>query len=234
MSETSKFGLLEQQIQYQFKDSELLVLALTHKSYSNELNSQGLNNERLEFLGDAVLDFVMSDFLMDLFPQDNEGNLSKKRASLVNEEVLAQIAQKLEIDKYLRLGKGEDQQGGRSKPRLLASTFEALIGAVYKDGGFEIANDILRKLFAGQIQNTSTIHDFESDYKTRFQEFTQKKYKTTPTYTLISETGPSHDPCFEVEVKLNEKNKFIGQGKSKKAAEQKAAQVALQKLKERE
>lgn len=228
----SAYTELQKRLHYEFKDKKLLILSLTHKSFMNETHlvkntSVDSNNERYEFLGDAILDFVMSDMLMEFFPQDTEGSLSKKRASLVNEDVLSQVAQRLELHKVIRLGKGEDQQGGRQKPRLLASAFEALIGAVYKDSNFIEVEVVLRRIFADLVLGSQTKYEYESDYKTRFQEFTQKHYKKAPVYSVLKETGPSHEPFFQVEVYVDENKKYMGLGKSKKIAEQNAAQVAL-------
>ncbi|MFP5520023.1 MAG: ribonuclease III [Bdellovibrionia bacterium] len=218
---------VEKKIGYRFKNRDLLQRALTHKSYAHE-NKIVDNNEKLEFLGDAVLDLVIGEMLFELFPKDTEGGLSKKRASIVNEEVLSEIAQKLDLSGFMRLGKGESSSGGAAKPRLLASAFEAIVGSIYLDGGFEVAKVFLRREFSPAMtllrdQNL----DFERDYKTRLQELVQRKQKQTPTYELLQEQGPPHDREFTVCVKVGSEEWAQGIGKSKKSAEQEAAKAAI-------
>jgi ribonuclease-3 len=219
---------LETKIQFQFKNRDLLARALTHKSFAHELREKGEHNEKFEFLGDAVLDLVLGEFLMELFPGDGEGGLSKKRASLVNEEVLSRLATDLELSKFLHLGKGETLTGGAQKPRLLASAYEALIGAIFLDGGYEIVRAFARRDFSKLIENLDPAQDFERDYKTRLQEMMQKDTKEAPVYELISEEGPPHDRTFTVCVRVKEVNLAMGTGRSKKVAEQEAAQKALE------
>lgn len=218
---------LEKNISYRFKNQDLLKAALTHKSYANESKTNITHNEKLEFLGDAVIDLALGDYLMELFPQDHEGSLSKKRASLVNEDALAQIATSLQLQDYLFLGKGEGLQGGALKPRLLASGFEALMGALFKDSNYEVAKVVIRGQFAKLIQTLNPDLDFENDYKTRLQEVSQKNYKITPKYELVEEVGPPHDRVFKVKAVVKENLIFTGEGRSKKAAEQDAAQNAI-------
>src|SRR5207253_7148719 len=158
---------LETKIQFEFKNSDLLARALTHKSFAHELREKGEHNEKLEFLGDAVLDLILGEYLMELFPGDGEGGLSKKRASLVNEEVLSKLATDLELPKYLHLGKGETITGGAQKPRLLASAYEALVGAMFLDGGYDIVREFARRDFGKLIESLDPAQDFERDYKTR-------------------------------------------------------------------
>jgi ribonuclease-3 len=218
---------LETKLGYEFKNRDLFDRALTHKSYAHEFRTKNEHNEKLEFLGDAVLDLVLGEYLMELFSADGEGGLSKKRASLVNEEILSKLASDLEISKVLQLGKGEATTGGAQKPRLLASAYEALIGAMFLDGGFEAVKGFLRRDFAKLIADLDPVQDFERDYKTRLQEVMQKDTKETPIYELINEEGPPHERMFTVCVRVKEVNLAMGTGRSKKNAEQAAAKKAL-------
>jgi ribonuclease-3 len=220
---------LEKNLGYDFKKKELLSQALTHKSayYESKIEVGG-HNEKFEFLGDAVLDLVLSELLMELFPEDGEGNLSKKRASLVNEGVLCQIAKALDLSKHLHLGKGEQMTGGEKKPRLLASAYEALIGAVFIDGGYDTAKAFLRSTFEPIIRELNPQDDFSTDYKTKLQEEVQSVLKEAPSYVLVSESGPAHDRLFEVEVRIRNRPLASASGKSKKAAEQEAARQSLE------
>lgn len=206
-----------------------MTVALTHKSFANERNeSAETHNEKLEFLGDAVLDLVLSDLLMEKYPADTEGNLSKKRASLVNETVLAQIALELGLADQIRLGKGEILSQGNTKPRLLASVYEALLGAVYLDGGYEAAKQLIRENFALQFEKMNPLEDYYSDFKTRLQELAQAELKATPNYLVVDEAGPSHDPQFRVKLSLHSFPVSEGTGRSKKNAEQEAAKLAIE------
>lgn len=219
---------LEATFGYQFKNAQVLESALTHKSHryeTNEKNTQ--DNEKLEFLGDAVLDLVLSDLLMKSFASDQEGALSKKRASLVNEEALALIAKEFCLDVFLRLGKGERLSNGLQKPRILACCFEALLGAIYVDGGFEKAYAVIQNIFEPKFSKIAAEPDYASDFKTRLQERTQELYKRVPKYIIVSEQGPDHDKYFEVIVELSESLSARGSGRNKKSAEQSAAQNAL-------
>jgi ribonuclease III len=218
----------EQGLGYQFKNMDLLKRAMTHKSFHFEqrLTSVG-HNEKMEFLGDAVLDLVLSEILMEAFPEDGEGALSKKRASLVNEDVLAVVAQSLGVHEFLKMGKGESQSGGSTKPRLLASAYEALMGALFQETGYDFVKRVVRSHFASFIANIDPALDYEKDYKTRLQEIVQKKIKDTPTYELVSEIGPPHNRDFVVALKIKDQQVIQGQGKSKKQAEQDAARKLL-------
>lgn len=220
----------EKTLSYRFRDPGLLRAALTHKSFANESKQSLPNNEKLEFLGDAVLDLVLGHLLMEIFPADQEGSLSKKRASLVNEETLARLAVTLEIHKYLLLGKGELQQGGSMKPRLLASSFEAIVGSIFKDSNYDTAREVIRHLFESMLNDLHTQEDFELDYKTRLQELVQGQFRTTPKYSLVEELGPPHDRVFRVQLNITEGLIFHGEGKTKKSSEQNAAQMALKHL----
>ncbi len=221
---------LEQKLQLRFNSSELLARALTHKSYAHELGDKSGHNEKLEFLGDAVLDLVLGEYLMELFAMDGEGGLSKKRASLVNEEVLSTLAMDLGLSQFLQLGKGETSTGGANKPRLLASAYEALVGAIFLDSGFERVREFVRRDFGKLIEKLDPVQDFERDYKTRLQELMQKEHKEAPIYEIITEEGPPHDRTFTVCVRVKEVNVTTGTGRSKKNAEQAAAKMALEIL----
>lgn len=229
---------------YEFKEPKWLELALTHKSYANErraMEKPGApvattelllavieDNERLEFLGDAVLGTVLSVRLMREFSTESEGALSKRRASLVNEERLAHLAMKVGIQDQLRLGRGEVKTGGAAKPRILACGLEALIGAVFFDSGFSEAERVVNELFDDEIRSLrESALDFERDYKTRLQEWSHEDRGLTPSYLLIEEFGPAHNRRFRVAVSLGDVEIARGEGKSKKAAEQEAARLAL-------
>ncbi len=214
---------------YQFNNPDLALQALTHKSFHFEhlVNSVG-HNERFEFLGDAVLDLVLTAELMRLHPERPEGELSKIRASLVNETILAEIAAELNFQKAIRLGKGEKQSGGANKPRLLASFIEAFFGALFLDAGYDRARVIIENIFSRRLHDLDLTVHYKDDFKTRFQEKLQGESKTTPQYVLDSEEGPDHDKIFHVSVKVFERVVATGSGRSKKQAEQEAARHALE------
>ncbi len=219
-----------QRIGYSFKDRSILLNALCHASFSNEQSaSQLTNNERLEFLGDAVLELAISDLLMDRFADAEEGLLSRYRATLVDEAGLCQVATAIELGKYIFLGKGEEISGGRQKPSILADAMEALIGAVYMDGGFECAKSVVVKLFSSRIQNLGN-KEMVYDFKSLLQELTQQEYKTIPVYRLVEEWGPPHNKVFRVSVSIRGEVVAHGQGKSKKEAEQQAARIAYRAI----
>ncbi len=224
---------LEEKISYEFKDKDLFLKSITHKSWANEIGQDDGNNEKLEFLGDAVLELALSDLLYKTFPENKEGDLSKKRASLVNENALSLMAQTLEIGNFIRLGKGEVQSNGGQKPRLLASCYEALIGAIYLDSSFDTVKEIIHREFYHSILKLNG-ESFDSDYKTRLQEKLQDEHKETPLYEVINEKGPAHDKTFEVQITFKGKKMSTGEGKSKKVAEQSAAKSALEKIEQGE
>jgi ribonuclease III len=214
-----------------FRRGELLDQALTHKSFVNESKGEHVNhNEVLEFMGDSVLGLVITHLLIEKFPTDDEGRLSKKRASLINEKTLSEMARNLGLELRLRLGKGERASGVMKNPRILASTFEAIIGAIYLDSGFQDISQILRSLFNPLIEARDWAEDFELDYKTRLQELVQEKYSEIPAYSLQEEVGPEHNKRFEVEVRVSGRVLGLGWGTSKKLAEQTAAKMALERL----
>ncbi len=217
---------------YEFKNGDLLAEALRHASYVNELTSSSRrDNERLEFLGDAVLDLAISHILMDLFEDAKEGDLSKYRASVVNEKGLFQVAKELQLGNFLMLGKGEELSGGREKPSLLANAFEALIGALYLDSGFLRTKEIINALFLPYLSKIDR-EDVVEDFKSLLQEYTQESLKTRPDYVLIDERGPAHDKVFTVALRLNGEIMSEGVGRSKKEAEQRAAKEAFHCLSE--
>jgi len=229
---TDKFESLDKKLGYTFKNPELLVQSVCHSSYVNEqVDSTLEDNERLEFLGDAVLDLAISHILMLRFKDAAEGDLSKFRATVVDEAGLYEVALRLELGEYLLLGKGEEQSRGREKPSILADTTEALIGAIYLDSGFDMAMEIIKGLFSSLLERVGT-EELVHDFKSLLQEYSQQSYKTLPRYRLIKETGPAHDRSFQVALSLKGEVLAEGEGSSKKEAEQNAARVAFFYLKE--
>lgn len=224
---------LQARLGYRFSDNTHLERALTHRSYANEVlpGTFDADNERLEFLGDAVLDLVLSDLLMKRFPNDTEGGLSKKRASLVNEESLAGIAIELGLENLIKVGRGEARNGGSRKPRILASTLEAVFGAIFLDSGYQAAANVIEAAFRSRLEEVGNAGvDYRGDFKTRLQERAQELYRATPTYKVEGEFGPDHDKVFEISVSIGEQRLAVGRGRSKKAAEQDAARQALERL----
>ena len=222
---------LQKTLGYTFSDIRLLNKALTHKSYVNERSELLKHNERFEFLGDSVLDVLVSDYLVSEFSDYAEGTLSKIRAAVVNETCLADLARKIELGKYLLLGKGEDFSGGRNKSSILADAFEAVAGALFRDGGLESASQVFLPLLKGEISNFSHSWDFR-DFKSELQEYTQNKWVCTPKYKVVNELGPDHAKEFEVTVTIKSQVKGQGSGSSKKEAEQAAAKMAMEKFSE--
>ena len=225
-------GALEAVLGYAFRDQLLLEQALRHASFCNEQGKSGgpkiEDNQRLEFLGDAVLSLTVSQRLMVRFPEAHEGDLSVTRAQVVSEEGLSEVARKLGFGEFLLLGKGEDRSGGRTKPKILADAFEAIVAAVYLDGGFQAAWDLVERLLIERI-NAVEIKNFY-DFKTRLQETSQARLKATPTYRVVQELGPDHDKRFVVAVTIGTDEWARAVGKSKKEAEQMAAAEAHFKL----
>lgn len=217
---------LQTLIGYTPKDPTWLQLAMTHKSH----NRDAANNERLEFVGDAVIDFVVADMLFERFPEDTEGNLSRKRAALVNEDSLYNLAMRLKLDECLLVTTGEAESQLRANKRLLAGSLEAVIGAIYKDGGFQVAYDWVKALYSENGSYNFSQYDFEKDFKTRFQELIQEKYKVTPNYKLIDIQGPDHQKVFRVQVLVDDQVYGEGTGESKKIAAQVAAEAALKRM----
>jgi ribonuclease III len=231
--EATLYQELMRLIGYNFKDESLLIQALTHASYINEHPElREKDNERLEFLGDAVLDLVVGDLLYSQYPDADEGILSRFRAALVDEKGLFNQAQKIALGRFLLLGKGEEQNNGRQKPSILSGAFEALMGALYLDGGYGKAYRVIRRLFEKDIRD---VHNQVAslDYKTTLQEYTQAQYKCLPEYRTVEEEGPPHDRRFKVLLMLLGKTISQGEGKSKKEAEQEAAREALNWLRKK-
>lgn len=220
----------EKLLGYGFKKMEHLKRALTHKSFANEHHMPSTDhNERYEYLGDAVLELSISHLLMERFPSHPEGDLSKLRAAIVNESELARMARAVRLGEYLNLGKGEDRTGGRDKPSLLSDAYEAVLGAVFLDRGFEKASRVVRKRFEGVLDEVGGV-GFIRDYKTRLQEISQGRFKVMPKYRLVNSTGPDHRKTFEINLFIRDEMVGVGRGASKKAAEQDAAKQALEKL----
>jgi ribonuclease III len=218
------YSELESVLGYTFRDRGLLETALRHASWCNEQGKGIVDNQRLEFLGDAVLALTVSERLMARFPDAHEGDLSVTRAQVVSEEGLSEVARQLGFGNWLLLGKGEERSGGRAKPKLLADAFEAIIAAVYLDGGFAAAWQLVERLLTHRI-NAAEIMNFH-DFKTRLQETVQARLKATPTYRVVQELGPDHDKRFVVAVTIGTDEWARAVGRSKKEAEQTAAAEA--------
>jgi ribonuclease-3 len=216
---------LQKELGYSFKDPALLLRSLTHVSYDRQ-KSEG-HNEVLEFLGDAVLDLAVSDLLIRRNPDKPEGALSKMRAALVNSVVLAEKANRVGLAPLLRIGKGEELSGGRAKPSILAGAFEALLGGIYRDGGYEAARRVIERHFGADIGAEKL---GQQDYKTRLQEISQMLFHAPPLYRVVSESGPDHEKYFITEITVGGKVLGTGEGRSKKQAEQQAARKALHEL----
>jgi ribonuclease III len=230
---------IEKIIEYQFKDTDILIQALTHSSYFNEAaelaSSDELrsDNERLEFLGDAVLGLVVAKELMSYCPSANEGRLSRWRSSLVSRKTLAELALDLGLREFLLLGRGERQTGGAEKRSILAAVFEAIVGAIYLDGGMEPVHRFLKKVFTPFLASLADGNETclrMVDKKTHLQEKTQSIYKSAPSYRLVEAWGPEHEKVFRVEILIEGKVVATGDGRSKKEAEQDAAHNALESL----
>ena len=223
---------LEGRLGYSFRDRQLLLNALMHRSYVNENPHLHLtDNERLEFLGDAALDLAISHLLLGRFPHYDEGKLSRLRAGIVNEKQLALVAEEINLGEVLHLGKGEELSGGRQKPSLLANAYEAVLAAVYLDGGLQILMNLVESQFARFFSEDEDLpHALDKDYKTRLQEVLQSREKTVPHYRLEAEEGPDHNKRFRISVWLKDQLLALGSGPTKKAAQQKAAGRALRLL----
>lgn len=221
---------LEAVIHYTFKDKNKLLLALTHSSFANEKRNLGrVSNERLEFLGDAVLNIVISEYIYKNFPNLPEGEMTKTRAAIVCEGSLMKCACQISLGKYLFLGKGEENTGGRSRISILSDAFEALIGAFFLDGGLPEAKNFI---FRAMKEYLKDFHNSELfiDYKTQFQEHIQKKGEQRISYSILDEKGPDHNKIFVAQVNVGDNVLGTGEGRNKKEAEQNAAKAALDKL----
>jgi len=231
---------LQERLGYRFRDPRLLVTALTHSSAVPELRSTAeslgdtsvaiQDNERLEFLGDAVFDLLASEYLVSRFPQWSEGQLSRSRAYLVNAQALVEAARRLGIGEFLRLGRGEEKTGGREKAALVADALEAVVAAIFLDSGLDAARDLLKRLLFEHALEGGGEHIADSDRKSALQEFLQSRGKPPAEYRLAREEGPDHQKLFNIEVWSHGECLASGDGNTKKEAEQKAARAALQRL----
>jgi ribonuclease-3 len=217
---------LAQRLGHRFQNLGVLDQALRHSSYAHENPESGPSNERLEFLGDAILALTVSTLLLRRFPQSSEGDLTRGRAALVNARQLANLARGLDLGAYLLVGRGEERQAGREKPSLLADALEAVLAAVYLDGGLEAAAQLTEGWFDPLVETVRPWRDF----KTSLQELTQARYKVSPSYHLVAESGPGHARHFQVEVRLQDRPLARGEGRTKKQAAQEAASRALEIL----
>jgi len=216
---------LEKSLGYQFKNEKLITEALTHRSYKKDVN-----NERLEFLGDAVMDLIVGEYLFHFFPKAEEGTLSKLRAALVNEDSFTRLAKRLNLGKFLYLSPAEENNNGREKPSILSSAFEAVMGAVYLESGFDTAKDVALKLLKAEFP-VITPEELLKDYKTTLQEITQAHFGVVPEYRVINASGPDHKKEFEIGVYIQDKEYARAKGKSKKTAQQEGAKLTIEKLK---
>ncbi len=225
----SDISSFEKTIGYTFNDKTTLINALSHSSFSNELKSKNIEsecNERLEFFGDSVLSFTVSEYLYTNYPNLPEGELSKVRAGTVCEKALASFARKIDLGRYLLLGHGEDNQNGRNRPSILADAFEAVLAAMYLDGGIEPVKKFLLPFASDEISQIIARGNTK-DYKTMLQQFVQQEQSDFLEYKVVGESGPAHDKIFEAEASLNNNVIGRGKGKSKREAEQNAAKEAL-------
>jgi len=220
---------LQDQMDYRFHDGEILVRALTHRSFANEQGKDIPDYQRLEFLGDSVLDLILALELMRRFPSASEGELTQMRAALVSEQMLSDMARSLDLGACLRLGRGEEQTGGRERNSMLADAYEALMGAVFLDGGFESAAQTIIQLFCQPLKEVSK-EDFRRDFKSDLQHWVQERFRETPDYVVTDQWGPAHQRGFQVELRLHGRVLGVGVGSSKKEAEQAAARHALEQL----
>lgn len=220
---------LQQDLNYFYTNLDLLKISLTHRSYLNENRSAKISNERLEFLGDAVLELVSSQFLYEKFPTYPEGELTSLRAKIVQTRTLAAVAVKLNIGIFLKMSKGEVSSGGTQNISILADTVEAIIGSIFLDGGFEEAKKVVYNFILSDYEELIRQAEVE-DWKSRLQEVIQAKGGNAPTYEVIKEYGPDHDRIFTIQVSYFDKAQEIGEGKSKQAAQQMAARLALEKF----
>jgi ribonuclease-3 len=215
-------------LQYDFRQPRYIELACTHSSFTNEHEGEPPDNERLEFLGDAVLELAVSHWLFETYPDLSEGTLTQMRARLVNARSLAHLAGQLELGDLLLLGVGEQRSGGRKRPSLLANAMEAVLGAVFLDGGFDMAQQVVRHLFSGRLERLGEA--VSQDPKSHLQEWAQATHHVTPCYTVVNVTGPQHDALYESEVSVAEVLSVRGEGRSKKEAEMAAAETAIEIL----
>lgn len=221
-----RLAAIQTELDYRFGQPAHLLRALTHSSYANEHQLALESNERLEFLGDAVLELAISECLFQRFSTAHEGQLTRIRSRLVKEKTLAQLARKLGLDRSILLGRGEESQGGRDRDSLLADALEALLGAVFLDGGYPAAQEFVSRVFQDLLPESPDLPKVK-DYKTRLQEITQQRFKKRPIYVQLGTSGPDHARIYEVEVRLPEGPSFAAAGASLKKAEQNAARMAI-------
>jgi len=218
---------LEKILKVKFEDISLLDTAVTHRSYLNENGEKGEDsNERLEFLGDAVLELIISEYLFSEYPKREEGDLTSFRAAVVRTTTLAQTSRELDFGKYLKMSKGEEDSGGRDKDFLLANLFESILGAVYQDQGYSICKKYLHRVLIPKI-DPIVKERLDIDPKTKLQEVTQSMFKETPSYEVLKEKGPDHNKLFTVQAKISSKDLGVGEGSSKQRAEEEAAEKSL-------
>ncbi len=232
VSFSENIRLLEEKIEYKFRKKSLIREALTHKSFASEDGAKYCFNERVEFLGDAVLGLIVSEYLFNSYPDHSESSMSKIKAYAVREATLAEVSSKLGLGSYLLLGKGEESSGGRKKPSLLANVFEAVLAAVYLDGGYKKAKKFAIDSLNDKIRDLVD-NNLVYDFKSRFQEIVQEKFGILPSYRIYSEEGPEHKKVFKVSVLVAGDLCGTGTGGSKKEAEQQAARAGLKKLEKR-
>ncbi len=226
----NRYEEITKKIGIEFKDKKLLKTAFTHRSYLNENRGKGLkNNERLEFLGDAVLELIISSFLFKNYPDKTEGDLTSIRAAIVRTESLAEESRRLDIGQYLKMSKGEEDSGGQDKEYLLANLYESTLGAIYLEHGYNTCEDFVSRTLLKKVDRIISQKLF-IDPKTKVQELMQSKFKVTPTYEILKEDGPDHDKVFTVALLMGEKKLSEGHGHSKQKAEEDAAKNAIDKL----
>jgi len=231
VSSSKNIADLENNLGYTFKKKSLIKEAITHKSYAHEKQKGSLSfNERMEFLGDSVLELIISEYIFTTYPEYTEADLSRIKAYTVQESTLAEIAKSINIGECLILGKGEEMTGGRKKDSLLADAFEAVLAAIYLDGGYKKAKAFILRHLIYKTDELST-KNFIFDFKTKLQEVAQAQFGVLPSYVIHKEEGPEHKKTFEVKVFINDNCLGLGKGKTKKAASQKAAEAALKKIK---
>ncbi len=221
------YSALEAVLKYKFKNIDLLKRALTHSSFANENKEPDAHNERQEFLGDAVLEVCVSWELFSRFPNAREGHLTKLRSNLVSTKTLAELARELGIDQSLSLGRGEESQGGRKRDSVLSDAVEAVLGAIFEDGGYAATQQVITHIFNSRWP-LNVEHSQQKDYKTRLQETTQNLHKDRPIYVLLGSHGPEHAKSFDVRLTLPDGQIFFATGPSLKRAEQEAARIALE------
>ncbi len=230
-SSSNDLSSLEESLDYQFRKKSLLKEALTHKSFAHEQQKKNISfNERMEFLGDAVLELIVSEYLYKTFSDHTEADLSRMKAYVVQESSLADTAATLDLGSYLHLGKGEEITGGRKKRSLLANAFEAILAAIYMDSGYKNARDFVLGHLVAKMDDLAS-NNFVFDFKTRLQEVAQARHGVLPRYVTHKEEGPEHKKTFEVKVYINDDFIGSGKGKTKKAAAQKAAEAGLNQIK---